>query len=167
MELVVGLSASSVKAAMEELEAYIASLRDKADEGARLIADAGEAQAKASAPVETGALRLSIQSERWGEGDYRVTACSADGNGHHYAAFAEFGTGVVGASAGYPGELPAGYGYDERRTPEAHQGDGWWYDHPDDGRTFTRGQAGKHYMADAAAAMRQCERETMEVVFDG
>lgn len=167
MELKVELSASSLSAARERLEEYIASLPLKADEGARLIADAGEAQAKASAPVETGALRLSIQSERWGEGDYRVTARSVDGNGHSYAAFAEFGTGVVGASAGYPGALPDGYGYGEGLTPKAHQGDGWWFDHPDDGRTFTRGQAGKHYMADAAAAMRQCERETMEAAFNG
>lgn len=160
MELEVSLSPASVSAAREELESYVRSLEAGLSSAVAEIGELGADAARASAPVDTGALSLSIASEMTSRTECEVSAESVDPNGHSYAAFAEFGTGVAGAAAGYPGDL-SGWAYDTVSTPLAHDGDGWWYIHPDGSKRFTRGYAGRHYMADAAAVMRQRASETV------
>ena len=67
-------------------------------------------------------------------------------------AFVEFGTGVVGAGAGYAGELPSIWQYDVN----GHGWEGWtYYDDDRDEWRWTPGRAGAGYMAGAADAMRQ------------
>ena len=166
MELEVSLSPSSIAEAAKAVEQYAAALDTRLEGALSALGEAGADAARASVPVDTGTLSLSIRSERTGKLAREVTAQATDPNAHSYAAFVEFGTGVVGAAAGYPGDL-SGWSYDQRQTPEAHEGDGWWYVHPDGTTRFTRGRAGSHYMADAAAAMRQRAHETVRRAFDG
>ena len=167
MELEVTLSPSSIADARKSVEGYIAELNSHLESAIDAICEVGTAAAKASVPVDTGRLSWSIQAEKAGNLSREVTAQAVDGNGHSYAAFVEFGTGVIGAAAGYPGDL-SGWEYNQVRTPEAHEGDGWWYIHPGDGEAhFTLGRAGAHYMADAAAAMRQRTHDEVRRSFDG
>ena len=155
------LSENSIGAAAEQLERYVESLESKVDElCARLAEEAAEA-ARANVPVDTGWLLSGISAEKKGEGRYEVVS---EGE---YAAFVEFGTGVVGSGT-YPGELPAGYGYDERRTPEAHDPmdpEAWFYYDRYGARRRTKGHAAQPYMLDAAESARASLMETAREVF--
>ena len=150
MRLSMGLSSSSIGEAVRRLEAYRSSLPSKVDELLRKLCEAGVDAAVSVVPKDTGELASSIRYERRGDGDYLVVADS------EYAAFVEFGTGVVGSGT-YPGDLPSGWAYDERRTPEAHDPDdpARWYYYDRDGRLrSTRGRQAAGYMLAASEDMR-------------
>lgn len=157
MRVSFGLSVASVRAAREKVERYVESFDPRLDTLCRKLVELGVEVAVANVPVDTGDLRSSIRLERRGERCYLVAAR----NGH--AAFVEFGTGVVGQGT-YQGELPDGWGYDERRTPEAHDPIDptiWYYRDPVDGEVHrTRGRRAAHYMLRADEAMRQKVIET-------
>lgn len=146
----VELSSSSVKSIIRQLEAYAHSLDEKVEEVCKRLAEEGVNTAVSAVRVDTGALRDGIYMQRSGDCEYLVISYSP------YAWFVEFGTGVVGEGT-YPGDLPAGWRYDERRSPWAHDPDDptvWYY--VSGGRRFsTQGQPANAYMLAASEEMRQ------------
>lgn len=145
------LSPSSVRSAARELERYRQGLPAKVEEVLRRVCELGVVAAATVVPTDTGELRSSIRVERLDGRDYLVvTDCG-------YAAFVEFGTGVVGQGT-YGGELPAGWGYDERRTPEAHDERDptrWYYYDRDGTLCSTRGRTASGFMLAASEEMRR------------
>jgi len=161
MRIPIGLSVDSVAAAIKQVNAYGNSLEAKCDELARRLVELGVEVAKIIVRKDTGDLESGIRFEKVGNGEYLVVS---EGD---YAIFVEFGTGVVGQGT-YPGELPAGYTYDERRTPAAHDpiDPTRWYYRDRDGRIrSTRGQTANAYMATSAEEMRQAVLATAKEVF--
>lgn len=147
----VGLSAESVAKATEQVRRYAASLPARCDEFAARLAEAGVEAAVRNVKMDTGGLESGISAQRKGRGLFCVVSVG------DYAVFVEFGTGVVGEGT-YEGELPDGWDYDSRQTPEAHDADDptRWYYYDEDGRLrSTRGQKASSYMARAAEEMRQ------------
>lgn len=68
------------------------------------------------------------------------------------------------------GELPDGWAYDQRRTPEAHDPDDptkWFYRDRDGRVRSTRGQTACGYMAGAADEMRMAIDEVAREVLGG
>ena len=156
----VELSSSSVKSSIGQLEAYGRSLEKRADELCKRLADEGVDTAVSAVRVNTGALCDGIYMQRSGDCEYLVISYSP------YAWFVEFGTGVVGEGT-YPGELPAGWHYDERRSPWAHDPNDptvWYY--VSGGRRFsTQGQPANAYMLAASETMRQKVLDIAREVF--
>lgn len=157
------LSASSVRNLVHEVNRYETELRVKCDKLCRRLGEIGVETAVSIVPVETGSLRDSISLMKRGESHYVVVAdCE-------YAAFVEFGTGVVGRGT-YQHELPEGWQYLQNppRSPWAHDPDdvSTWHYLGDDGAFHsTRGQEGAGFMGSAAEAMRQKVFETAKEVF--
>lgn len=146
----VELSRESIRAALDEVRAYRGSLPSRLEELLQRLCEEGVAAAVAVVPEDTGELAASIRLERRGERDFLVVADCG------YAAFVEFGTGVVGQGT-YQGDLPAGWGYDERRTPQAHDpiDPTYWYYYDRDGELRrTRGQRASGFMLAASEEMR-------------
>lgn len=146
----VELSSASVKSIIRQLEAYGHSLEEKVEEVCKRLAEEGVNTAVSAVRVDTGALRDGIYMQRSGDCEYMVISYSP------YAWFVEFGTGVVGEGT-YPGDLPAGWHYDERRSPWAHDPDDptTWFYTTANGRFSTRGQSANAYMLAASETMRQ------------
>jgi len=147
----VSLGASGIRRIRAEVESLRRNLPAIADEICRRLGEVGVATAVEVVPVDTGQLAGSIGLLRRGPRDYLVVA---DGE---YAAFVEFGTGVVGSGT-YPGELPDGWRYDVRWSPWAHDVDdpsAWYYVDQDGVRHKTRGQQASGFMASAAEEMRR------------
>ena len=68
----------------------------------------------------------------------------------------------------YPGELPKGWGYDTRRTPEAHDPADptlWYYYDRDGDLRCTRGRVASGYMLAASGEMRRKVLEIAREVF--
>lgn len=161
MNLSISLSEQSVDSAIRQLQRYLDSLEAKTDELCARLAEECADAARANAPVDTGWLQAGISVEKRGDASYEVVS---EGE---YAAFVEFGTGVVGQGT-YPGELPAGYGYDERRTPSAHDPmdpEAWFYYDRYGVRRRTKGHAAQPYMLDSAEYARSLVAETAKEVF--
>lgn len=153
-ELHIDLSERSIRAAQRWIESYAASLDERLDGVCREVADEGASSAKEHAPVLHGGLEASVHVQKGAKRGYEVVADVTDGNGHSYAPFVEFGTGVAGSGT-YPGKLPAGYSYDSGQSPWAHEGDGWWYWSEDAHEyVFTEGHAAQPFMLPAADDMR-------------
>lgn len=156
----VELSSSSVKSIIRQLEAYVHSLDEKVEEVCKRLAEEGVNTAVSAVRVDTGALRDGIYMQRSGDCEYMVISYSP------YAWFVEFGTGVVGEGT-YPGDLPEGWHYDERRSPWAHDPDdpaAWFYTTAN-GRFSTRGQSANAYMLTASEEMRQKVLDIAREVF--
>lgn len=161
MRISLGLSIDSVAAAIKQVNAYGKSLEAKCDELARRLVELGVDVAKVTVRKDTGDLESGIRFEKVADGEYLLIS---EGE---YAIFVEFGTGVVGQGT-YPGELPPGYTYDERRTPAAHDpiDPTKWYYRDREGRIrSTRGQTANAYMATSAEEMRQAILMTAKEVF--
>ena len=161
MRILLELSVDSVAAAVKQVTAYGKSLEAKCDEFAERLAEHGVEVAKITVRKDTGELESGIRFEKVADGEYLVIS---EGD---YAMFVEFGTGVVGQGT-YPGKLPAGYGYDERRTPAAHDPidpTKWYYRDRDGALRSTRGQTANAYMATSAEEMRQAVLRTAKEVF--
>lgn len=156
------LSHSSIRAAIDELAAIEADLAERCDRFCERLAGLGVDVATSVVREDTGELRSGIYAESGGPGSWLVVSAGA------YAAFVEFGTGVVGQGT-YPGKTPPGWGYDERRTPEAHNPADptrWYYYDRDGNLGTTRGQTANAYMATAADAMRQQALDIAREVFE-
>lgn len=150
-----------MQSAIREAEAYRASLPGRLEELLRRLSEIGVAAAATVVPEDTGELAASIDLERRDGRDYAVIAACG------YAAFVEFGTGVVGQGT-YPGDLPAGWGYDERRTPEAHDRSDptYWYYYDRDGvLRKTMGQRASGFMLAASEDMRRNVLKVAREVF--
>lgn len=156
------LSIDSANAAIAQLSAYAGSLEAKCDEFSRRLAESGVDVAKVVVRKDTGDLESGIGVEKAASGIYQVVSVG------DYAMFVEFGTGVVGQGT-YPGDLPDGYGYDERRTPAAHDSidpTRWYYRDRDGVVRSTRGQTANAYMAESAEAMRHAVIDIAKEVFE-
>ena len=161
MNLYISLSERSVDDAIAQLKGYLESLEAKTDALCARVAEECADAARANVPVDTGWLLSGISVEKRGDADYEVVS---EGE---YAAFVEFGTGVVGQGT-YPGELPAGYGYDERRTPEAHDPldpEAWYYYDRYGERRRTKGHKAQPYMLDSAEYARASVMDAAREVF--
>lgn len=161
MRIPLELSVDSVGSAVKQVNAYGKSLEAKCDELSKRLVELGVEVAKITVRKDTGELESGIGFEKRGEGEYLVVS---EGD---YAIFVEFGTGVVGQGT-YPGELLSGYGYDERRTPAAHDPidpTKWYYRDRDGVVRSTRGQTANAYMATSAEEMRQAVLRTAKEVF--
>ncbi|WP_165170691.1 HK97 gp10 family phage protein [Adlercreutzia sp. ZJ242] len=161
MKISLGLSAESVKAAARRLDEYAEKLEGKSEELCLRLAEAGVDAAVSHVRKDTGELAGGIRFEKSGDKEYLVVS---EGE---YATFVEFGTGVVGQGT-YPGNLPAGWGYDERRTPAAHDSADptrWYYRDRNGETRSTRGQTANAYMAASAEEMRQAILEIAREVF--
>lgn len=142
------LSAASVRRGIARLKSARLRLIEDCDLICSRLAEIGLATAVQIVPNQTGFLRDSIAIVKKGDARWVVVARS------EYAAFVEFGTGVVGEGT-YPGTLPAAWSYrlGERENPGAHDPDDptVWFWLGDDGRYHaTRGREGAGYMAAAA-----------------
>ena len=161
MNVELELSSAGVKSLIREVEAYRASLEAKCDELCRRLAEIGVQASAQAVRLDTGNLAASIRMEQEGECVYLVIT------DEDYAPFVEFGTGVVGQGT-YEGVLPAGYGYDERRTPEAHDSEDptrWFYYDWEGRRRSTRGQTADGFMLAGAEVMRQMVVRIAKEVF--
>lgn len=162
MKLSISLDPTSISQAISQLQEYQRSFESKLDELCRRLAEIGLETAVAAVPVDTGDLKSSIFMERRGNAEYVVVA------DNDHAAFVEFGTGVVGQGT-YDGELPSSWGYDQRRTPTAHDPldpTAWYYRNPNTGIVHkTRGHAAQPYMLPASEAMRQSVMAIAKEVF--
>lgn len=150
MRIPLELSARSVAEAVRAVDGYAGSLAPKCRTLCKRLAEAGVEAAVADVRKDTGELAAGIHVEEFGDSSYLVVS---DGD---HAAFVEFGTGVVGRGT-YPGELPAEWGYDERRTPSAHDEKDptrWYYRDREGAVRSTRGQTANAYMAGASDQMR-------------
>lgn len=161
MRLRVGLSAQSMRGAAVQVRGASSSLPARCAELCRRLGEVGVEAAVAHVRKDTGDLASGIRWERLADGSGIVVSEGP------YAAFVEFGAGVVGQGT-YPGDLPEGWGYDERRTPEAHDpaDPSKWFYRDRYGRVrSTRGQTACGYMAAAAEEMRQAvDRIAKEVL---
>lgn len=137
-------AANQVRGRAEELKRAVNTLCNQ-------LAELGKTVAMANVSIDSGELQSSIKVEKTTDG-YQLVADSP------YAAFHEFGTGVVGQGT-YQYPFPIPWAYDVRRTPEAHSlADPtiWFYWNSKRGRfESTRGQRGHAFMAQAAETMRQ------------
>ena len=161
MKITMELSAKSVGEAIKQLRQYEKHLDEKVDELCRRLAEEGVEAAKANVPVDTGWLQSGISVERVGDKDYLVVSAGK------YAAFVEFGTGVVGQGS-YAGELPSGYTYNDGQTPAAHDPmdpDAWFYYDAYGVRRRTKGHAAQPYMLDTAEYIRASVMEIAKEVF--
>ena len=161
MKLTVELSRKSIRQAIQQLERYKKSLDEKCELLCQKLAEIGVDAAVATVSVETGELKDSIRFEKSNDKEYLVIV------ENDHAALVEFGTGVVGQGT-YPGELPAGWGYDERRTPAAHDPidpTTWYYNDKFGTRRKTRGQTANAYMLAGAEEMRQSILSVAKEVF--
>lgn len=156
------------QATIGRLKARLIGQRDayaqRCDEYCRRLAEIGAEAARAAAPEDSGELRSSIEARRNADGSWEVsTDC-------WYADFVEFGTGVVGEGT-YPDRKRltwAGWSYDQRRTPEAHDPEEpeFWYWVDDDGRRHrTSGYPARPFMLPGALAMRETKKQLAREVF--
>ena len=136
----------------ESLDEAIAKVKEYRDRVEKLdaavvkrLVDDGVEQAQELVPVDTGALMSSIVGEKNGNKGAVKTMSG-------YAAFVEFGTGVIGAANAYPGPLPAEYKYmgGEHHIITKDGRDGWFYPLDDGTWRFTQGQPTKPFMYDTA-----------------
>ena len=120
-EISLTLDSKSIERAIDEVEAFRENLRDALAELARYVTEEkGPGIAKmyiAQFPaVDTGFLSDSITGE-YHNGDHTGTIYA----GAYYAAFVEYGTGVIGANNPHPN--PEGWEYDTN----GHGMAGWVY----------------------------------------
>lgn len=162
--LEVKLSPSSIKDAKERIQKYRNSLPNKLDDFCERLCEEGVEAAIQEVKVASGELQSGISFRSEGTHDYCVVS---DG---YYAAFVEFGTGVVG-ELDHAFEPPpeAGWKYDTLGTPEAHDPDDpttWYYYDENNQRFSTQGQRGEGYMGKAALTMRFRVQEIAKEVFN-
>lgn len=163
MRIAVSLSRESLREAAARVRGASASIEARCAELCRRLGEIGVEAAVARVRKDTGDLASGIRWEPLPDGSGLVVSEGP------YAAFVEFGTGVVGQGT-YPGELPDGWAYDQRRTPEAHDPEDpskWFYRDRDGRVRSTRGQTACGYMAGAADEMRMAIDEVAREVLGG
>jgi len=117
MKITVNLS--NIDAALKQLDDYIKSLETKTSALVKRLVDDGVSIAKAQVidlgAFETFELSSSIDGMMYVKGDKGVIFTNCP-----YAAYVEFGTGVVGKGSPHP-KFPWAYDINN------HGEDGWWY----------------------------------------
>lgn len=146
------LSTGGIDYALKELEKFKADLIKACDDLIRQLTALGLDTAQSVLTFTThgwtGELEKSLYEESGWDAKDRTgrvrTSCP-------WAAFVEFGTGIVGASNAQSGFPHGGYKPDGMGHGEA----GWWYGNPNDGRVhWTQGEPAKPFMYTALARIR-------------
>ena len=159
--MMVALSQSSVRKAISEVRRYRDSIPSKLDRALAQLADIGVSAAQGSIRSSEIDVAAAIRFEKAGECCYLVISDD------ERAAFAEFGTGVMGEGT-YPGVLPPEWGYDLRWTPAAHDPEHpekWYYYDEEGRRRSTWGQQADAYMFAGSEVMRQMIAPVFKEVF--
>lgn len=162
MNLSISLSERSVDDAIAQLNGYLESLEAKTDALCARVAEECADAARANVPVDTGWLLSGISVEKKGDASYEVVS---EGE---YAAFVEFGTGVVGLDDPYKGELPEGYKYNNGKKSKAHDPldpEAWYYYDRYGVRKRTKGHKPQPYMLDSAEYARASVMDAAREVF--
>ena len=140
-------SLGSIDKAIKELEEYEKSLKEKVIKLVEALTEQGAVKARIFiaelGAVGFGELFGSIQAVMYREGNKGVifTDCS-------YAAYVEFGTGIVGAISPHP-TMPWAY------DVNGHGEDGWhYYDERSGQWRWTKGKESRPFMYLAARELR-------------
>ena len=141
----VELTLESIEGAIKKVKAYQKRVETLENRVVKRLVKDGVEQAQELVPLDTGALMSSISGKSNGNVGEVRTDCE-------YAAFVEFGTGVIGAAASYPGPLPTAYQYmgGKHHVTTKDGRDGWFYPLDDGSWRFTQGQPTKPFMYDTA-----------------
>ena len=148
------LNEKDIDRAIREVSQFKKQFLEKCNKLIEVLTDRGEEIAKIQVAqldaVYTGELMNSI--EGYYSPTYNVGIIKA---GAYYAAYVEFGTGVVGSQSPHPN--PQGWQYDVN----GHGDEGWVY-YDDDGGKFrwTKGFKSRPFMYNTA---RQLERECAKI----
>lgn len=161
------LTSESIRALIDDLQAYKDSLEGRCEEFCRKLAELGLETAVSIVPVQTGTLKSNLGLVRQGERDYLVVADDK------VAAFVEFGTGVVGENDPYPdsdvlSEAGWEYRFGESNNPGAHDPNdmGYWYWLGDSGQWIRwNGRKPAGFMLGAAGTMRANVAKVAKEVF--
>lgn len=153
------LNERSIRQAIIEVETYEYELRKKMNELLRRLMEEGVDIAKtkvaAMDAVFTGQLLDSI--EGYYSPSKRVALIRA---GIWYAAFVEYGTGVVGSRNPHP--EPDGWAYDVNGHGDA----GWWYLNDNDSKLhWTAGQPSRPFMYETARRLEEICGDVAREVF--
>ena len=149
------LSASSIEAAIRELESYANSFDAKVDLFMARLAEYGVQCARdnlwMNGTIPTKGIPISSSLRAQKEGDGWIVVTDSE-----HAAFVEFGTGFVGQGT-YSGELPPGYSYNTMNSPEYHDVDNpdRWHFWVNGVEYTTEGQEAQRFMGRAAVQMER------------
>lgn len=155
------LDVGSIERAIQEVKRYQDDLEAKIQELVEALVDEGELEAKIQVAymgaIDTGELMQSIQ------GYYDSSLhCGFVVAGAEYAAFVEYGTGVVGQSNPHP--MPIGWTYDMN----SHGDSGWTYfSDRDGGFHWTKGVPSKPFMYNTYRHLEQVMTRIAQQVFSG
>ena len=146
-------------------------LVDRVQTFVRLLAEAGipvaKAKIKSYDAIDTGKLLNSIVTRKGADTkDKFVFFVVADTD---YAAFVEFGTGIVGMESGYPYPFPEGVHWQYASGKTIHeQGNsyGWFYQKEENGPWyFTQGTVAKPFMYETSMELAQKVETIAKKVF--
>ena len=148
------LNLRDIDRAIKEVKQFKTEFLEKCNRLIEALTDRGEEVAKVQVAqldaVFTGELMNSI--EGYYSPTYNVGIIKA---GAYYAAYVEFGTGVVGKSSPHPN--PEGWQYDVNN----HGDSGWvYYDEDSGGFRWTKGFKSRPFMYNTA---RELERECKKI----
>lgn len=165
----VKLSPESIADAIQELQDYKAELNRKVETLARLLTNTGVDIVRIKVvemnAIDTGELFGSINGYYDSVGNKGVI--QVDSN---YAAFVEFGTGIVGATAPHTNAeylAKAAWKYSTgSHIFETKDGRfGWYYPTDDGGFRFTEGQKARPFMYETALELQRRYAEKVREVF--
>lgn len=150
------LNTESLNRALKELKAYQKKVDAAGQNLTHSLTEQGVALAQLNASYmsiyDTGELVRGIDSQYQGDKGYVVSSAP-------HSAFAEFGTGIVGATSPHPNPTLAGWKYDVNQ----HGEEGWWY-WKDGEWHWTAGMPSRPYMYDTAQMLRQMVVQTAKEV---
>ena len=150
------LNDQSINQALKELTAYKKKVDAAGENLTHSLTEQGVSLAQLNASYmsiyDTGELVRGIDSQYQGDKGYVVSSAP-------HSAFAEFGTGIVGATSPHPNPTLAGWKYDVNQ----HGEEGWWY-WKDGEWHWTAGMPSRPYMYDTAQMLRQMVVQTAKEV---
>lgn len=153
-KITINLNTRDINRAIREVEKYKKELKQKTLALIKALTDRGEEIAKAQVrqldAFYTGELEASIEgyfSPSWEVGIIKA--------GAWYAAYVEFGTGIVGEQSPHPD--PQGWQYDVN----SHGEKGWWYFNDRDQKWhWTKGFQSRPFMYNT---VKELERECRKI----
>lgn len=143
MTLKANLSARGIQSLIDGVRQYRQDLNNKVGTMLGELASDGAEMAREECPVRTGELYSSIVSEVQGTTAYVRVNCP-------YAAFVEFGTGIVGNEKSHPLSELVGWKYDVHE----HGDKGWAYLADDGNFYWTNGMKSTPFMYNAAQKLK-------------
>lgn len=153
------LNEQDIDRAIREVEKFKAEILEKCNQLVEALTDYGVEVAKIQVAkldaVYTGELMNSIEGYYSSKNNVGIIKAGA-----LYAAYVEFGTGVVGSRSPHPD--PQNWQYDIN----AHGDEGWvYYDEDSGGYRWTRGFKSRPFMYNTARQLEKECRKIAEEVF--